>query len=71
MGKSSFDAYQDYILWEQALNGLKEDVAAAGVQSAFQTSEYWKQVFMEIVGKGQSQLSNYNQVNIRNKFLWR
>ena len=53
MGKSSFDAYQDYILWEQALNSLKEDLATDAVQSAFQTSEYWKQVFMEIVGKWQ------------------
>ena len=54
MGKSSFESYKDYNLWENALDSIKAQLTEeerAGVESAFQTSEYWKQVFMEIVGK--------------------
>ncbi|XP_038061425.1 protein dispatched homolog 3-like [Patiria miniata] len=52
-GKSSFAAYKDYNAWETAIQEAKDsltDEEKVGLETMFQTSDYWKQVFMEIVG---------------------
>ena len=54
MGKSSFEAYSDYLLWENAVEGVKSELTPrqrVGLDSAFQTCDFWRQVFMEIIGK--------------------
>ena len=53
-GKSSFEAYKDYNAWEKALKGVKANLTeeeAVGMETAFQTCDYWEQVFMEIIGE--------------------
>ncbi|XP_071945644.1 protein dispatched homolog 3-like isoform X2 [Antedon mediterranea] len=53
MGKSSFLAYNDYLLWEDAIQDQIDKLSPAEAEqlgSMFQTCEYWKQVFMEIIG---------------------
>ncbi|XP_071482026.1 protein dispatched homolog 3-like [Diadema antillarum] len=52
-GKSSFEAYKDYLAWEKAITEMKEGLTEeerVGLDSAFQTCDYWEQVFMEIIG---------------------
>nr|XP_054769044.1 protein dispatched homolog 3-like [Lytechinus pictus] len=52
-GKSSFEAYKDYNAWEKAIVRVKENLTEderVGLMSAFQTCDYWEQVFMEIIG---------------------
>ncbi|XP_022085461.1 protein dispatched homolog 3-like [Acanthaster planci] len=52
-GKSSFAAYRDYNAWETAIQEEKDALTEdeqAGLMTMFQTSDYWKQIFMEIVG---------------------
>ncbi|XP_026781706.3 protein dispatched homolog 3 [Pangasianodon hypophthalmus] len=50
-GKSSFQAYSDFLQWESF---LKEQLASLPQSSAlrrgFQTCQHWKQIFMEIIG---------------------
>ncbi|XP_033097772.1 protein dispatched homolog 3-like isoform X2 [Anneissia japonica] len=53
MGKSSFLAYNDYLLWEAAIQEQVDKLSpteAPQLGSMFQTCEYWQQVFMEIIG---------------------
>ncbi|XP_033641919.1 protein dispatched homolog 3-like isoform X2 [Asterias rubens] len=53
MGQSSFESYKDYNKWEEVMkdevDGLTEE-EKVGLKTMFQTSSYWKQIFMEIVG---------------------
>lgn len=50
-GKSSFQAYSDFLQWESF---LQEQLASLPQSSAlrrgFQTCQHWKQIFMEIIG---------------------
>ncbi|XP_062855404.1 protein dispatched homolog 3 [Trichomycterus rosablanca] len=50
-GKSSFQAYSDFLQWESF---LQEQLASlpktSALQRGFQTCQHWKQIFMEIIG---------------------
>ncbi|CAJ0932774.1 unnamed protein product [Ranitomeya imitator] len=51
-GKSSFQTYKDYLMWESFLQQqLLRLPADSALTHGFQTCEHWKQIFMEIVGK--------------------
>ncbi|KAI5622080.1 protein dispatched-like 3 isoform X1, partial [Silurus asotus] len=50
-GKSSFQAYSDFLQWESF---LQEQLASlpqgSALRRGFQTCQHWKQIFMEIIG---------------------
>ncbi|XP_027006751.1 protein dispatched homolog 3 [Tachysurus fulvidraco] len=50
-GKSSFQAYSDFLQWESF---LQEQLASlpqsSSLRRGFQTCQHWKQIFMEIIG---------------------
>ncbi len=53
MGQSSFESYKDYNKWEKVMKQEIDDLCKeekVGLETMFQTSSYWKQIFMEIVG---------------------
>ncbi|KAI8489751.1 GRB10 interacting GYF protein 1 [Branchiostoma belcheri] len=50
-GQSSFSSYHDYQAWEAFLKQEIDKLPAnSGLKSGFQTCDYWKEIFMEIVG---------------------
>ncbi|XP_071840400.1 protein dispatched homolog 3-like isoform X2 [Apostichopus japonicus] len=52
-GKSSFDAYQDFTAWDRVIQDMLANLTSeerVGLDTVFQTCDYWQQVFMEIVG---------------------
>ncbi|PIK42575.1 putative patched domain-containing protein 2 [Apostichopus japonicus] len=52
-GKSSFDAYQDFTSWDRVIQDMLANLTSeerVGLDTVFQTCDYWQQVFMEIVG---------------------
>lgn len=57
-GKSSFQTYSDYLKWETFLQQqLQLFPDSSALRHGFQTCEHWKQIFMEIIGRGLQHLS--------------
>ena len=49
-GQSSFVTYKQYLLWEDFMKDLRSKLASdSPLQSLFQTSDFWKQVFVHLV----------------------
>ncbi|XP_070561577.1 protein dispatched homolog 3-like [Ptychodera flava] len=50
-GKSSFSAYKDYLEWEKLLSSELDKLPAdSPLKNGFQTCDFWKQMFMEVLG---------------------
>eukprot|EP00117_Sycon_ciliatum_P000030 scpid9337/ scgid6270/ Patched domain-containing protein 2; Protein dispatched homolog 3 len=48
-GGSSFGARADYEKWDAFMAEVHRNYSSPAIQSSYQTSEYWKQVFLEVV----------------------